>query len=442
MPATVVELIKALEKFKALIVSPWDGNSALVEIGPSRVGIAESAKNLPETSEFHLYPKNLSKVLERDVWDIPSLLDGKLITQKSTKKTSAGAFRPFGKVQRVIYPTGLLSIDSALMLGGFLGKMCHRLWGASNGGKSVILNLTCITAWEMYRKKSLIINSEFTFDEERFMSLTGGREMLEEGGLEVYEPGNGTDAYNKAEQLVSSGDYAIIGFDSITPLQSPDEMSRDMGERQSPGSKAALQARFIENILPNLYHRTNSALIMIIQNRHMGAGASQAQANAKFDLVSGAFSGQKDKPASGDAVQFYVQQSLKINAPSKMTYDDDGNVTGHRASGFVDKNHHAPMGKKFEFNIDYYNGIDTITDIAKNAVRLEVVQLDRNKHVIPDNIISGGLSFPSAKKFSEALTKDRELRRMIYLAVIEKVNPKFDRTPINIKPKLILKDEI
>lgn len=424
---SISSLISQMQKkFDAQIVSPWNQVYALIEIGPSRIGIAAKASDLPDSSELHLYPKNLEKVLDRDVFDVPTLIDAKLLIQKRMQKTPDGAFRPRGGLPKVIYPTGITSVDAALVIGGFLGRMAHRLWGASNGGKSLILQMLVITAWEMYRKPSLIIAPEYSFDEDRFRTLPGGQAVLDEEALEIYEPGSGHDAYDKAGDMISTGKYGIVGFDSITPLHDPEEVGKNMKDVMKPGVKAMMQTRFIEEILPYLHHSTKSALVLIVQSRRRGASTTQSQSHSQYDLVSGAYSPEGAKPASGDAVQFYVQQSLMLNAPSKHVRDKEtGDFVGHRASGRVDKNHHAAMGRKFEFSVDYWTGIDVLSDLIMMAHEREIIQLDKRRHILPKGILPKEREFKTAKDFRAAMETERDLKTAVQRAVLKSFNPQF-----------------
>jgi len=206
-----------IKKFGAKVVIPDDGKVCQLDVGHNRITIARSTRSLPPGTEFMVRRKNLSEILERDVWDVPKLADAKLIEDHYRRTVPVGSFRPKGGKQSIIYPTGILPVDSALVCGGFFGRVISRIWGASEGGKSLILYMTMITAWQLYRKHSLLINPEFDFDENRLLGLPGAEDVIEGGALEVYEPGNGTDAYDEALDKIASGNYGVVGFDSITP---------------------------------------------------------------------------------------------------------------------------------------------------------------------------------------------------------------------------------
>lgn len=407
---------KFIKKFDAKVVIPWDGKVAQVDIGQHRVGICNTIRSVPQGSEIFLRIKNLSAVLERDVWDVPVLKGAELIESLSSRRVPQGAYRPLGKVNKIVYPTGITPIDLALIVGGFYGRIISRIWGASMGGKSVILYMTMITAWRLFGKRSLIICPEFDFDEDRFSNLPGAKEILEGGGLEVYEPGTGTDAYNKVLDMVVSGDYAIIGVDSLTPLQNEEELLKGMEDAEKVASKAKIQTRFIETVLPILHHESRTAFIGVVQQRR-SINTSRSQSRGAFDPVSGSYGPQGEKGAASDALQFYTQQSLKIFQPTKPKYVD-GNMVGHQVTGIVDKNKRAAQGRRFEFFINYYTGFDVVALLVTEAVKQDVIRLDKRNHIIAEDVCPGGRSFKNNLECRKVLAEDRELHRVVYGAVM------------------------
>ena len=88
-------LIKAfIKKFKAQVVVPWEGNAVQVDVGPTRLTITNSTRYILPGTEFLLRVKHLVQVLERDVWDVPSLKDAQLLEAHMTRTIPAGTFRP------------------------------------------------------------------------------------------------------------------------------------------------------------------------------------------------------------------------------------------------------------------------------------------------------------------------------------------------------------
>lgn len=410
------------KKFNAQVVVPWDGSAQQVDIGPTRVTLASNVRQVLPGSDFLIRLKSIPEIMKRDVWDIPALRSSGLIEPQVSRTVPVGAYRPMGKKPKIIYPTGILSVDLALS-GGFMGSILSRIWGASTGGKSVILYMAMITAWQLYGKKSLLINPEFDFDEDRFSVLPGGKTMLESEGLLVYDPGASADAYDKVIDLVGSAAYAIIGFDSLTPLKSESELSKSFSDEPRVADKAKAQTRFLEDVLPHLYHKSKSALIMIVQSRKR-LGDTRSGMMSQFDEVSGSYGASGDKPASGDALQFYTQQSLKVFPPTKLVYEKGTrNILGHQITGLVDKNKRAPQGTRFGFYIDYRTGLDLDLQIVNAAIEAGIIELRKQKHVV--QLDGQEQIFDSGRECRLALSADRELRKAVYLGVLKHVNPDF-----------------
>ena len=326
------QLIKSfIKKFNAQVVIPYDGSICQLDIGHNRVTITGSVKSLPPGTEFMIRPRNLLKILERDVWDAPLLLEAELLEEQYKRTIPKGSFRPRGGKPKIIYPTGIPSVDTALN-GGWLGRTIGRIWGASEGGKSVILYMTMITAWLLFRKRSLLITPEFDFDEERFSVLPDGKEALGNDALEVYEPGTGTDAYDEILDKVSGGSFGVVGIDSISPLKDATEMGKQIKDVEKVAAKASIQSRFLDSLMPVLYHQSNTAFIAVAQSRGtIARGGHQSH----FNSISGTYSRDGAKPSASDALQFDAQQSMRVNAASNPKFDG-GNMIGHLCTGYID----------------------------------------------------------------------------------------------------------
>ncbi len=414
MASEKVQLIKQFVKqFNAQVVIPYDGKICQLDIGHNRITIANSVKSLPQGTEFMVRPKNLSEILERDVWDVPLLLQAELIEEQYRRSMPVGSFRPKGGKPKIIYPTGIPSVDTALS-GGWLGRVIARIWGASEGGKSVILYMTMITAWALFRKRSLLINPEFDFDEDRVRVLPGGDDLLDNNALEVYEPGTGTDAYDAAVDKIAGGGFGVAGIDSISPLKDAAEMSKQLKDVEKIAAKATIQNRFLDSLMPVLYHQSNTAFIVVVQGRRKITVGKGVQSH--FDSVSGTYSKDGAKPAASDALQFGAQQSIRVNAASSPKFES-GNMIGHLCTGFVDKNKRAPKGRKFEFYIDYNDGLYLEDQMAEVAIRSGLITLKGTKHTLFGDI------YKSGKELQEVLRVDRELKKALYIEILKTTNP-------------------
>jgi len=187
-----------------------------------------------------------------------------------------------------------------------------------------------------------------------------------------------------------------------------------MQDTEKIAAKASIQSRFLDAVMPVLYHQSNTALITVVQARK-GISATYGS----FDQVSGSYVGGGARQAASDALQFDAQQSIKINAASKVQSDSNKNMTGHLCTGWVDKNKRAPKGRRFEFAIDYAQGLDLERQIVGEALKVGIIELKGTKHIIGDR------TFKNSKECRKALRNDRDFRRDVYTAVLRTINPGF-----------------
>lgn len=404
-----------MKKFSMKVKAPWDGKLALGTIGPSEVAIGVRATGIPDEVGIFVRYKNLEDIMNRDIFDIPTLTDAGLIDILTPKiSVPKGKYRNLRSGTPVIYPTGIISVDTALGWGGFFGGLAHRLWGPSQSGKSVLLYMLMITAYNLFRKGSLLINQERSFDEDMF-DMLGGGPLIDSGMLKVFDSSMGEEAYEEAVDGVRSNQFAIAGIDSITGLMSESEIQKHLSKNPRLGDKARLQTRFIEKVLPFL-HETTTALAMIAQTR-----VKTDDSRAYRDSVSGSYAGAEGmKPAAADAIEFYSSQSCRFNAPKEIKWNSGRTaMDSHTASGLIDKNRRSRVGRTFSFFIDYDNGVEVEHDLIEHAVKLKIIALDGKAHVLPS-----GDRFPTNSATITALREDKGLYWNLYREVIKEVQGK------------------
>ena len=403
------------KKFNGRVVEPWDDKKGMMEIGPTRVCVAATKRSIHQNAEVIIVAKNAAAILERDVFDIPTLRDADLIDINTPKlSVPKGTYR-LKRKPLIIYPTGILPVDMALGVGGLAGGKAHRFWGPSQSSKSYLLYILMIYTYYAFGKKSLIVDAEDAFEEQRFFNLPGAEQMYEAGALEIFEPGAGDEAFDETLARAGSGEFGIVGYDSITASVSKGELERSLQKDPRLGDKARMQTRFLEALMPNL-RRTSTAVIMIVQPRR-----KTSQTYGTHDPIAGTYSrGGEAKQGAADAVEFYTQQSIQFDAPSGVVWSETGGMKemiAHSVSGIVDKNRLAPRGRKFKFQLSYYEGADSVSPIIEEGVKSQLIEMDGRKLIFPE-----GREFKNVKEAKASLQEDRQFYMSIYQMMIERTS--------------------
>lgn len=401
------KIFELKHKFNAKTASPWDGKRETLKIATHLILICNTVPKGEVEADACLLVRHLDIVMKRDAFAFDVLVkDGLLQVVDPSAVLPKGEYRPLGGRPKIFYPSGIISLDVALN-GGFIGSYMQRIWGASQSGKSLILYMVMIRAWEIYHKPSLLIAGEFAFDEERFCSLVGGREMYEAGGVKIFEPGVGEEALDEGYDKIGQNIFAVVGVDSVNSLKPEEELKKSLSKSARVGAKAAMQTRFIERVLPVL-HKTNTALIVIIHNK-----PDTKESFGTHDPIAGTYNMEGGKQGAAVAFEYYSTQSIRMNAPRALRRNKEGELLGHKASGVVDKQRFSPRGRTFEFNIDYYEGIDDREGLVNMAIQQGVIQLRGRRHQFGDH------DFENSGALQEALV-DRDLYWNLYHMVYEK----------------------
>ncbi len=262
-----------------------------------------------------------------------------------------GAIMKLKEVRAVdvdVIPTGSISLDMALGVGGVPRGRVIEIYGPEGGGKTT-LALHILAEAQKQGGVGAFVDAEHALDPDWAKKIG-----VDVENLLISQPDSGEQALQIVETLVRSGEVDVIVVDSVAALVPQAEIAGEMGEFQ-----IGLQARLMSQCLRKLsgiVSKTKTIVIFLNQTR----------------MKIGVMWGNPETTPGGLALKFYASVRIDLRRIAQIKHGDE--ITGSRIKAKIVKNKVAAPFKTTEFDIYYNEGISKFADLLNTGLKFGVIK--------------------------------------------------------------------
>jgi recombination protein RecA len=334
-----------------------------------------------------------------------------------TKRFGEGTVMRLGEATHLeveVIPTGSLSLDRALGVGGVPRGRVTEIYGPDGAGKTTIAQHIVAEA----QKRGGVVAY---VDMEHALDPAYARKCgVDVDNLYISQPDTGEQALEIAETFIRSGAVDAVVIDSVAALVPRREIEGEMGDSH-PGLQARLMSQALRK-LSGAISQSNAALIFTNQLREK----------------IGVMFGNPETTSGGRALKFYASVRMDIRRISSIK--DKGELLGNRVRVRVTKNKVAPPFRVAEFDLMYDEGISKAGDLLDVAVELDVIDKRGSYYYYNDENLAQGRE--NAKQF---LRENLDIADQIEATVREQLGMETASLPVlddeNIKEQEAIEPE-
>lgn len=290
------------------------------------------------------------------------------------EKFGAGSIMTLGKARAMeveAVPTGCLSLDLALGVGGVPRGRIIEIYGPEASGKTTLAQ-HIVAEVQKLGGIAAYIDAEHALDPEYARKIGVNVDQLL-----ISQPDTGEQALEILETLVRSNGIDVVVVDSVAALVPKAEIEGEMGD-QHMGLQARLMSQALRK-LAGIVNKTSTVVIFINQIR----------------MKIGVFFGNPETTTGGNALKFYSSVRVEIRRAAQIKQGDK--VVGNRVKIKIVKNKVAPPFRQTEFDIMYNEGISLGGDLLDTGIVYKVVTKMGNSYTYGDTKL--GVGRENAKEF-------------------------------------------